>query len=70
MYIGFVKHTKFITSKTKPLVAFMQNSLIEIFAMDHSLTYQYGFIYIRQMAIHLRNAIIMKKKVLNAQILL
>ena len=63
MYIGYVKHTKFINAKTKPQVAFMQNSLIEIFAIDHTITYQYGFLYIRQMAIHLRNAITMKKKV-------
>ena len=63
MYIGFVKHTKFINFKTKPLVVFMQNCLIEIFAMDRDLTYQYGFVYIRQMAIHLRNAIAVKKKV-------
>jgi len=62
MYIAFVKHTKFINFKTKPLVVFMQNCLIEIFAMDRDLTYQYGFVYIRQMAIHLRNAIAMKKK--------
>lgn len=63
MYVAFVKHAKFVTAKTKPQIAFMQNSLIEVFAMDHSTTYQYGFIYIRQMAIHLRNAITMKKKV-------
>ena len=63
MYVGFVKHAKFLNAKTKPQITFMQNSLVEFFSMDHSTTYQYGFIYIRQMAIHLRNAITTKKKV-------
>eukprot|EP00112_Aurelia_sp_Birch-Aquarium-sp1_P008912 Seg1996.3 transcript_id=Seg1996.3/GoldUCD/mRNA.D3Y31 product="Protein bud22" protein_id=Seg1996.3/GoldUCD/D3Y31 len=62
LYLGFVKHAKFMSAKTKPLLAFMQNSLIEMFSMDHAITYQYGFIYIRQMAINLRNAITIRKK--------
>jgi len=40
----------------------MQNSLVEIFSLDDHLTYQHGFVYIRQLAIHLRNAIMQKKK--------
>lgn len=62
LYVGFVKNAKFLTAKTKPVIVFMENSLVEMFSMDHSLTYQYGFIYIRQMAIHLRTAISLKKK--------
>ena len=53
-----------MSPKTKPIIAFMQNSLVEIFSLDPDLTYQYGFVYIRQLAIHLRNAIVQKKKVL------
>ena len=41
----------------------MQNSLVEIFGIDVNSTYQQGFVYIRQLAIHLRNAIIQRKKV-------
>lgn len=54
-----------MSPKTKPVIAFMQNSLVEIFSLDEHLSYQYGFVYIRQLAIHLRNAILQKKKVQN-----
>lgn len=54
-----------MSPKTKPVIAFMQNSLVEIFSLDEHLSYQYGFVYIRQLAIHLRNAILQKKKVKN-----
>ena len=41
----------------------MQCSLVEIGRIDISLTYRYMFVYIRQLAIHLRNAVTVKKKV-------
>ena len=53
-----------MSPKTKPIIAFMQNSLVEIFSLDSHLTYQHGFVFIRQLAIHLRNAIVQQKKVL------
>jgi len=62
LYMNFVKNTKFTSPKTKPVIIFMQNSLMEIFSLDDHLTYQHGFVYIRQLAIHLRNAIMQKKK--------
>ena len=63
LYMNFVKNSKFMSPKTKPIIAFMQNSLVEIFSLDARLTYQHGFVYIRQLAIHLRNAIVQQKKV-------
>merc|ERR1719494_1773749 len=62
LYLSFVKNCKFVTPKSKPGVSFMQNSLVEIFALDTAITYQHAFLYIRQLAIHLRNAITVKKK--------
>ena len=64
LYINVVKNSKFMSPKTKPVIAFMQNSLVEIFSLDSHLTYQHGFVFIRQLAIHLRNAIVQQKKVL------
>lgn len=62
LYIGFVRNSKFVNLKTKPIIVFMKNSLIEMFSYNEAATYKQGFLYIRQLAITLRNAICVKKK--------
>jgi hypothetical protein len=43
----------------------MQRSLVELYSLDPTITYQHGFVFLRQLAVHLRTAIQTKKPVNN-----
>ena len=57
MYLSFVRHCKGVNVHSMPSIIFMSNCLCEIYGVDLNASYQHGFVYIRQLAIHLRGAI-------------
>ncbi|XP_040166150.1 nucleolar complex protein 2 homolog [Anopheles arabiensis] len=62
MYLAYVKNSKFVSPNTLPNINFMRRSLAEMFLLNFNVSYQHMFLYIRQLAIHLRNAVILQKK--------
>ena len=62
IYLSFVRCAKFVNFRRLPLVNFLANCVVEIFGEDLNKSYQLAFIYIRQLAIHLRNCIYSKSK--------
>ncbi|KAI6659321.1 Nucleolar complex protein 2-like [Oopsacas minuta] len=59
-YLSFVQSSKFSSEVNKEYIAFLIDSLVEIYSVDLSRGYQLAFVYIRQLAIHLRNALTSK----------
>lgn len=48
---------------TLPAINLMRNLAVELFGIDQTLSYQQAFVYIRQLAIHLRGAMQTKSSV-------
>jgi nucleolar complex protein 2 len=56
-YSTFIKNCRQTNVHTMPMINFQKNSAAELFSIDQTLSYQIGFDYVRQLAIHLRNSI-------------
>lgn len=62
MYMEYVKNSKFVSPNSLAAINFMRRSLTELFLLDINTAYHHVFLFIRQLAIHLRNAILLQKK--------
>lgn len=63
MYVGYIANSKFLTPNSLPGINFMRQSLTEMFTINEPVSYNHAFLYIRQLAIHLRSAVTLKKLV-------
>jgi len=62
VYLAYAKSAKFSTESALATLTFMGNCVVELYSLDIDSSYQHAFIYIRQMALHLRMAIQKKTK--------
>ena len=60
-YLAYANRSKFGTSASVtsllPTLTFMGNCVVELYSLDYHSSYQHAFVYIRQLALHLRSAI-------------
>jgi len=71
-YLTYARNSKFVTPQSLPNIRFMRNCVVELLGLDFESSYQMAFVYVRQLAIHLRSALTLKsttsrKNVLNWQ---
>jgi nucleolar complex protein 2 len=63
-YLAYAQRAKFANASSVtsslPTLTFMGNCVVELYSLDYHSSYQHAFVYIRQMALHLRTA--MQKK--------
>jgi len=57
IYLTYVRNSKFTNAKTISLITFLSNCVIELYGLDFVSSYQHAFVYIRQLAIHLRQCL-------------
>jgi nucleolar complex protein 2 len=62
LYLSYVRHAKFMTEASLPSLTFMGNCLVELYGLDMTSSYQHAFVYLRQLALHLRAASTKKTK--------
>lgn len=62
MYKEYVAHARFVNPTSLPRIHFMASCVVELYGIDSAAAYQNAFIFIRQLAIVLRNALSMKTK--------
>ncbi|KAL7554176.1 hypothetical protein ACHAWF_017582 [Thalassiosira exigua] len=59
-YLGYARRSKFGTAASVgtvlPTLTFMGNCVVELYGLDYASSYQHAFVYVRQLALHLRSA--------------
>jgi nucleolar complex protein 2 len=56
IYLAYARSAKFVSKATLPGINFMANCVVELYGIDFVSSYQQAFVFVRQLAIHLRKA--------------
>ncbi|KAJ1732056.1 Nucleolar Complex 2 protein [Coemansia biformis] len=62
MYLTYVRTSNVKTLASLTTIQLMRNCGVELFSHDAKASYQHAFVYIRQLAIHLRNSMQLRSK--------
>jgi len=62
LYLTYARNARFLNDQSLPAVTFMGNCVVELYGVDLQASYQHAFVYIRQLALILRNALVKKTK--------
>lgn len=57
VYLSYVRNSKFLNNETIKRVSTMRNCIINLYNLNLKSAYQCAFIYIRQLGVHVRNAL-------------
>jgi nucleolar complex protein 2 len=55
-YLAYARSAKFMSESNLPGLTLMGNCLVELYGLDMTSSYQHAFVYLRQLALHLRAA--------------
>ena len=59
-YLNFARSCRSFTEINANAIMFMIQSVVELYTIDHMMAYQHSFLFIRQLALHLRQALVKK----------
>ncbi|KAJ2448792.1 Nucleolar Complex 2 protein [Coemansia sp. RSA 2336] len=62
IYLTYVRHSNVKNMASLPTIQTMRNCGVELYGLDANASYQHAFVYIRQLAIHLRNSMQLRSK--------
>ncbi|KAJ2849070.1 Nucleolar Complex 2 protein [Coemansia brasiliensis] len=62
IYLTYVRHSSVKNMASLATIQTMRNCGVELYGLDANASYQHAFVYIRQLAIHLRNSMQLRSK--------
>jgi len=62
MYLTYARNSKFMNARSQRRIDFMALCIVEVYSLDPVQAYQHAFVYIRQLAVDLRQALVKVNK--------